>query len=98
MKQKTPNIGADARAQIAATLPNAMQKAINDYHSFVDEADEKKADEFKNRQMAAKAGLAHIELLIKLSVLVDTGGDTQSNHIAELLAEAQKELEGRHEQ
>jgi hypothetical protein len=92
MKQKTPEIGAQARAQIAQNLPSAMEKAINAYHNFIDDDDDKKSTRFKNKHTAAKAALAHIELLIKLGRMVDAMDDDTQDHLEILIAEAKKEL------
>jgi hypothetical protein len=92
MKQKTPEIGAQARAQIAQTLPLAMEKAIDAYHNFIDENDNKKSSEFKNRYAAAKVALSHIEMLIRLSDIVGAMDDETHNQLDVLIAEAKKEL------
>ncbi len=94
MKQKTPEIGAQARAQIVQTLPVAMEKTINSYHDFVDQESAEEATDFKNRHMAAKAALAHIELLIKLAGMVDAVDDSDLSHLDTLIAEAKRELGG----
>lgn len=92
MKQKTPEISAQARAQIAQTLPSAMEKAINSYHNFIDENDNEKSTEFKNRYVAAKVALSHIEMLIRLSDMVGAMDDQTQNQLEVLIAEARKEL------
>lgn len=98
MKQKTPQLGADARAQIAQTLPMAMKKAIASYQDFIDgHADDTDSNDYKNKQTAAKAGLAHIELLMKLASMVDALDDGEVDDFYNLLADAKKELEGKNE-
>jgi len=92
MKQKTPEFGADARLQIAETLPIAIEKAIHDYHRFIDEKNTEETHDFKNHHVAAKAGLAHIELLMKLATMVDALDQGQENNLLELLASAKDEL------
>ncbi len=93
MKQKTPEIEHHARAQIAQTLPSAMQKAIDAYHNFIDDNDNKKTAEFKNRYTAAKVALSHIEMLIKLSDMVGSMDDETHNQLEALIVEAKRELE-----
>lgn len=94
MKQKTPEIERQARVQIAQTLPLAMEKAINSYHDFVDQESAEEATDFKNRHMAAKAALAHIELLIRLARMVDAGDEVDHAQLDALIAEAKRELGG----
>ena len=95
MKQKTPNIGTTARAQISETLPQAMDTAIHAYQVFVGSDCSKIHTDYKNKQTAAKAGLAHIELLIKLSNMVDVLDDDRAQDIVDLLSKAEAELEGK---
>ena len=94
MKQKTPEIGARTRGQIAENLPQAIERALESYHEFTNgyqSAEESK--EFQSKHAAAKAALAHIELLLKLAALVDGMNDDQANNLSHLMAEARKELE-----
>ena len=95
MKQKTPNMGADARARIAEALPVALEKAFTAYHDFIDGDNGGDHSDYKNKQTAAKAGLAHIELLIKLSNMVDVLDDDRAQDIVDLLSKAEAELEGK---
>lgn len=97
MKQKTLNLSADARTQIAETLPMALEKAITSYQNFVDDRSSEDHADYKNKQTAAKAGLAHIELLMKLANMVDALSEDQSKDLASLLQGAKTELEGGHE-
>ena len=98
MKHKTPKIGADARAQIAQALPVAMEKAICAYQSFINNGDDNDlSNEYKNKQAAAKAGLAHIELLLKLAGIVDDSTEDNFDDVEMLLAKAQQELKGLNE-
>jgi 3-dehydroquinate dehydratase len=94
MKQKTPEIGAQARAQIAETLPQALDKAIASYHEFMNEPNGQKSNDFKNHHVACKAALAHIELLLKLAQMVDVEMDDKINHLEDLFKNARAELEG----
>lgn len=93
MNKKTPYIGVQARTQIAETLPKAIEKAIESYHGFVDNPDAEESVAFKNHHTAAKAALAHLELLMKLAALVDAVNDAQSETLTELIKNAQKELD-----
>jgi len=93
MKQTTPDIGTLARTQIAQTLPEALDKAITSYQDYLDNPDGQEANEFKNRHAAYKAALAHIELILKLSDIVNIENDQVMDSLAELLQNAQKELE-----
>jgi hypothetical protein len=97
MKQKTPEIGAQARAQIAETLPQAIDKAIASYQEFMDDPDSHAAGDFKNHHTACKAALAHIELLLKLAELVNIDADDAVSNLQDLLKNAQNELEGDNE-
>jgi hypothetical protein len=95
MMNKTPNLSAEARAQIAQTLPVALEKAIACYQGFIDGHDnDEVSSEYKNKQNAAKAGLAHIELLMKLANMVDALDGGQADNILQLINEAKDELEG----
>ena len=98
MKDKTPDIGAQARAQIADTLPDAIDKAITSYHQFVDNPDEDKAADFKNHHAACKAALAHIELLLKLAEMVDVEMGDKLSNLQDLFQTARAELEGHNDQ
>ena len=92
MKQKTPEIGAQARTRIAETLPQAIEKAVASYHDFTDGGGEEPKD-FQSRHTAAKAALAHIELLLKLAALVEAGGDGKNSGLEELIQNAKSELD-----
>ncbi len=94
MNKKTPDIGAEARLQIAATLPNAIETAIESYHTFMASAQEvDQSKEFKDRHTAAKAALAHIELLLKLAATVDMVDNDKADHLCAMLKTAQEELD-----
>lgn len=93
MKDKIPEIGAQARAQIAENLPKAIDRALDSYHDFIDaEKTKVKSDEFKSHHAAAKTALAHIELLIKLAAMVDAMNDGDLDHIALIIQNAKTEL------
>ena len=94
MKQKTPEIGAQTRAQIAETLPQAIETAVLMYVSFMESnqnADTTK--DYKDHVSAAKAGLAHIELLLKLAKMVEIVDDNRARKIIGQLHDAQAELD-----
>ena len=55
------------RAQIAARLPDALMKALNDYHRFSQQPAGMEARDFGDHQRACKTAIAHIELLVKLA-------------------------------
>ena len=94
MIKKTPDIGADAKAQIAETLPNAIETAILSYQVFMDvQQDAETSKEYKDHQSAAKAGLAHIELLLKLAKMVDVVDENRADTLIEQLSNAQTELD-----
>lgn len=92
-KDKTPNLTARTRTQIAETLPHAIERAITSYHEFYDQDTPETAKEFSAHHGACKAAIAHIELLIKLAQWADlTGEKTQQDNLAEIIARAEKEL------
>lgn len=92
MNQKTPEIGTQARAQIADALPQAIETALSSYHAFIDNPDKKESKDFQNHHAAAKAALAHIELLIKLASIVSDESADNTADIATILADATQEL------
>lgn len=93
MKDKIPEIGAQARAQIAENLPKAIERTVDSYHTFMDtEQTKKQSDEFKSRHAAAKTALAHIELLMKLATMVEAMNEDDLNNIALLIQNAKTEL------
>lgn len=93
MKQRTPEIGAQTRAQIAESLPQAIEKALDSYHNFIDNPDRKESGQFKDHHTAAKAALAHIELLLKLAAMVDIVEENKANVLCDLIKNARVELE-----
>ena len=94
MKQKTPDISADAKAQISETLPQAIETAIASYQQFMDmQQNTESSKEYKEQNTAAKAGLAHIELLLKLATMVEIVDENKAEDIIERIKNAQKELD-----
>lgn len=93
MKQKTPEIGMQTRAQIAETLPKAIERAITSYHVFTGrEASSDESKDFQNQHAAAKAALAHIELLIKLAALLNDENSDEAISVSNIIADAMREL------
>jgi hypothetical protein len=66
------SIESQSRDQIAAVLPEAINKALESYHHFV--ATQAPYDDpkgFAAHHSAGKVAIAHIELLLKLARFVD---------------------------
>jgi hypothetical protein len=95
MNTKPPTIEGQTRAQIAQTLPHAIERAIASYHQFYDQPTPDEAKEFSAHHSACKAAIAHIELLLKLARwadLPDTHEDQSDLKV--MLEQAQDELNG----
>ena len=92
------NLETRTREQIAAFLPDALARALTSYFEFSQSsANEKACKDFAARHAAAKAALAHIELLIKLARLAGLPDAQAENHnqqilLAAMLQEAEEEL------
>lgn len=87
----------DIKGRVAKFLPRALEIAIA-AHKFSSVQKDKDGGVMKKHQEACKAAAAHIELLMKLAHKVGVGENSiqkeESGDLAELLAKAQKELEG----
>ena len=86
-------IQSRTRAQIAAFLPSAIEKAVTSYRQHME-----REEQFVTLHKDAKVALAHIELLIKLAKWADLPdvemeGKRDAALLADLLAEAQAELD-----
>ena len=94
MNQK-PTIEGRTRAQIAQTLPHAIERAIGSYHHFYDQPTPTDAKEFASHHTACKAAIAHIELLLKLARWADLPDECDgSDDLKIMLEQAQNELNG----
>lgn len=100
-----PDLNDDARARIAAFLPEAIMAALDSYHHFLragpDESkDGDQAKNFKAHHDACKVAIAHLELLIKLGKSLDIDAqdeaDAKSQVLAAMLKNAEAEI-GKHE-
>ncbi len=94
MKHK---IETQTRMQIAQFLPNALRIAIASYRSFLIKGKSEESKDFKEHQIACKAALAHIELLLKLARLADLPdayieNENERKTMLELIENGQKEL------
>lgn len=67
----TVKIEEATRKQVAVFVPEAIRKAIDSYHGFMDSKIETEAKKFAEHHGAGKVALAHIELLIKLAKWAD---------------------------
>ncbi len=89
-----PNIEDDARNRIASFLPEAMERALQSYRSFLDESEHKNAKEFKAHHDACKVAIAHLELLIKLAEWAHLPDENLgSQQLLMMLENAQAELQ-----
>lgn len=92
------------RQQVADFLPDAITRALASYFQFSkDKPTEEECKEFAARHTAAKAAIAHVELLIKLAKWADLPDPEAENHnqqvmLAGLLKEAQEELDSYREE
>ena len=60
------------RAQIEEFLPNAIKRALDSYFQFsIEDVEEKESKKFAAHHAAAKAAMAHIELLLKLAKMAE---------------------------
>lgn len=82
-------------------LPNALIKALSTYEEFLEKTDPKQklSCDYQEHQMACKAALAHIDLLIKLAdrLKVLSGPDEQDriDQLEDFVADALSEIENR---
>lgn len=93
----TLSLEKEARARIAAFLPQAINKALDSYHDFMrQDVVFEDAKSFGAHHTAAKVAIAHVELLIKLSKASDLFGEINSEdekkRLAEVTAQAEAEL------
>lgn len=92
------NTTASVEERIKDALTYALYKTMSSYQNFLDDSESETPAEFKNRHTACKAALSHIEMLLKLSIMVDDDEDNADiNAMEKLLENAQKELEGHDE-
>lgn len=88
-----------SKQQIAEFLPRALQTALESYHAFMTATDiPEDAKGFSAHHSAARAAIAHIELLIKLARWADLADETaegqdQSTGLARIIARASAEIE-----
>lgn len=90
----------ETRRQIASFLPDAIVRALTSYHEFSkSNAEEDECKRFAANHSAAKAAIAHIELLLKLARWADLPDPQAEDHnrqiaLSAMLQEAKEELEG----
>lgn len=88
------------REMCRADLPARIRAALDAYHGFVAEPPPADAKGFAAWQAAAKAALAHVEVLVKLARWAEGGAeDTDDGLEADdglsgLLAQARRALDG----
>jgi hypothetical protein len=85
------------RLSVQGTLPERIRAALAGYERFT--ADEPPADAkgFAAWHAAAKAALAHVDLLVKLARWAEGGGDAASDpedEVSRLLAQARQAVGG----
>lgn len=86
------------QACIALSLPDAIAKALQSYHTFMQQeiSDDPKA--FAAHHTAAKVAIAHVELLLKLGKILDSAkgqdglAEDEKNRFEALLAEASEDV------
>lgn len=87
--------GEISQAALIETLPEAIQRALENYRSlaFVDAPED--AKEFQQHQSACKAALQHVETLMKLinAINITSASDDLSSPNAALLARADAAVE-----
>lgn len=87
--------GEVSQAALIATLPEAIQRALENYRvlAFVEAPED--AKEFQQHQAACKAALQHVETLMKLINAIDitSVGGNPSDEKAALLARAEAAVE-----
>ena len=72
----------ETRTKIAAHIPGALDVALESYKEFSSHEHNEDAKTFSAHHTACKAAIAHIQLLIKLSEMVE--GDAHEEDIASL--------------
>lgn len=88
-----------SKARIALSLPDAIAKALESYHLFMQQEIAEDAKSFAAHHSAAKVAIAHVELLLKLAKILDAvHNDTslaedEKNRFEALLAEASEDVE-----
>lgn len=93
-------IEEQTRKQIAQFLPDAILRALMSYIQFSqDKPKEDDSKEFAAQHKAAKAAIAHVELLLKLAKWADLPDPHAENHnqqivLAAMIQEAEEELDG----
>lgn len=90
--KQPPTLAAQTRAQIANTLPHAIEKALASYHEFYDQMTPDNAKDFSAHHGACKTAIAHIELLLKLAKWADLPQDGQQE-LKSVLDNAQNEIQ-----
>lgn len=92
----TENVNEETRKRIAGFLPDALDIALQSYHSFLRSDIPPDAKGFSAHHSACKIAIAHIELLLKLAKwahLPDDNvvGEDQQRRLVTILEDAQAE-------
>ncbi|NBX65896.1 MAG: hypothetical protein EBQ96_02760 [Proteobacteria bacterium] len=91
-KKQDGNLGPDMRAKIAASLPDAIDFAMQSYRKFYEREKYEDAKDFSAHHSACKTAIAHIELLLKLAAWAKLPDDDTDHGLAALLSDAEAEL------
>lgn len=91
------SIENQSRVQIAEFLPDAIARALTSYRTYMEMKSDDTLAAFKEKHMACKTAIAHIELLLKLARWADLPDGEAINRndqmvLAAVLAEAEGEL------
>lgn len=84
------------REQVAQFLPQAIEKSLESYRTFMNADISSDHKDFSDHHKAAKVAIAHIELLIKLARWADLPdatieGQEKANVLTECLVKAEAE-------
>ena len=95
----TQKIESETRRQIASFLPDAIIRALTSYHEFSkSNSEEDECKRFAANHSAAKAAIAHIELLLKLARWADLPDPYAEDHnrqiaLSAMIQEAREEVD-----
>lgn len=91
MTRKSKRFITQSREDIARFLPDALQKAFESYHQFMEQDVPEDAKGFGAHHTAAKVAIAHIELLMKLASLANLTDADDHPELQNAIAQAQEE-------
>lgn len=91
-------IETETRAQIAAFLPAAIDKALASYHRFSENDVPHDSKGFAAHHSACKVAIAHVELLLKLARWADIGESEPSDDLTAMLSQAEEEVRRYHDE